>query len=737
MWRTMMEKIKRLLLRRRSLLIVVSAALLLELLSAAQYYLTHDLMEEQLEKRAEGELRMKAFLIKSTLNSTEALLRDFSWKFQAHLDQPDSALITVTRMASLEPHLRGVSVFFRPHFYPQKGAWYEPYARRDADGVVETLDIGGAAHDWFGDEVFKAKVEAGAGGFWEDPYVDDDGAQDMVTSYFLPFNDRKGQVAGVAGADVSIAWLSDTINARHLFPSSYVMLLTEDGKPIVKPDEEHTDALEANHVVDLINDSTVERTLSATGRCDFITFKANGRSARVFFANMKGQPHWQLAVVCYDDEVFEPLIRLRLQLLLLMLLAFAVLLGLVFAFRRKDEKLRKQTQEQEYINKELQVASNIQQALLPDGGEELGSDSVKVVGRLIPAKQVGGDLYNAFIRDGKLFFCIGDVTGKGVPAALIMAITQTLFRNVAARESNPTRIMGELNQAACRNNTSNIFITLFVGVLDLPTGHLRYCNAGHEVPILLTRSKSRLLEVKANLPVGIFADFGYEAQELDMNRGDTLLFYTDGLTEAKNAEKQLLGREHVAELAASGETTDAKELVESVIARWRAFVGDAEQSDDMTLLAVSYTPQEVHNILDETLTLSNDVKEVATLSTFIKDVTARLGIDKSLAAKLRLALEEAVVNVMEYAYPAGSHGTVNIRVTSDGRQLKFIITDNGISFDPTEASKADTTLSAEERPVGGLGILLVRKLMDTINYERIGKQNVLTMKKELAAAIIN
>ena len=376
----------------------------------------------------------------------------------------------------------------------------------------------------------------------------------------------------------------------------------------------------------------------------------------------------------------------------------------------------------------------------------MGFDDVNVEGRLIPAKAVGGDLYNAFVRDGKLFFCIGDVSGKGIPSALIMAITQTLFRNIASRENNPAHIMSQLNDAACRNNKTNVFITMFIGVLDLPTGHLRYCNAGHEIPLIkhttpeieqgtalsettTSTLQPTLLETKPNLPIGLFSDFNYEMQETTMQPGSTIFLYTDGLTEARNKQNKMLGRERVMQLIAQNGTTGTKQLVETVIEQVRYFSETTEQSDDLTLLAISYTPKEVQYILDEELTLQNDVKEVEKMSIFVKQLAERLNISRPLTYKLRLALEEAVVNVMEYAYPAGTIGDVNIRATYDGHWLKFIITDTGISFNPTEASIADTTLSAEERPVGGLGIFLVRELMDSINYERINKKNVLTLIK--------
>ena len=467
---------------------------------------------------------------------------------------------------------------------------------------------------------------------------------------------------------------------------------------------------------------------------------------------MRGIPHWQIAVVCYDDEVYGSLQELRYRLLLLSLLAFGILLYLVHRFAKDEEKLRSQALEQERMAGELHIANNIQQALLPEEEASMKDiDEVQVEGRLIPAKAVGGDLYNAFVRDGKLFFCIGDVSGKGIPSALIMAIMQALFRNIASREDNPSHIMKRLNETACRNNKANIFVTLFVGVLDLPTGHLHYCNAGHELPILIDHSPSQMpagpsdrgsqqcsmfnvqcsmFNAKPNLPVGLFEDFEYEMQTIQLQPGSALFLYTDGLTEARNAKGKLFGRERVEQMIAEVGTTNPKRLVETTIESWQKFIGETEQSDDLTLLAIHYTQSDELSIMDQSITLQNDIREVEKLGSFVKQIAKSLSLDKSLTGRLRLAVEETVVNVMEYAYPKGTTGEVNIRATSNGRRLKFIISDSGIPFNPTEVTAADTTLSAEERPIGGLGILLVRELMDSINYERINGQNVLTLSKK-------
>ena len=206
------------------------------------------------------------------------------------------------------------------------------------------------------------------------------------------------------------------------------------------------------------------------------------------------------------------------------------------------------------------------------------------------AKEVGGDLFDYFIRDEKLFFCIGDVSGKGVPAAMVMAVVHTLLRMLSEREDDPARILGELNREACRNNESGMFVTLFLGVLDLSTGQLRYCNAGHDHPVLV-RDTVEELPALANVPVGVFDDVQYQAQEAKVAPGSILFLYTDGVTEAKDVDRQQYGRNRLLEtLTACSRQPDAliREIEDSV----RAFAGAAEQSDDITMLAVRFGQNE-------------------------------------------------------------------------------------------------------------------------------------------------
>ena len=727
--------------KRKGLVIIITAALLIEAISGIQYLRTHKILEEEMEKRAESELTMKAILIKSTLNSNEDILMNHIWDINRNLSHPDSLFNAVDRVVRMNRYVSGSFIAFAPYYYPSHGRLFEPYARKD-NGKLKVWQIGGEDHDYTTYHFYQAAMNTD-GPFWVDPYYDNVGMKSYITSYVIALHDKSHKFVGVAGIDLSVKWMSDTIDHKHVYPSSFNLLLTEDGKVITRPDEKRVSKATADYFVRLINDSTVARKKSRSGRSDMISFKKDGEKGTIFYAFMKNKPHWQIAVVCYDKEVFATLNSMRIHMLLLMFLAFGILLFMIWLFARNEEKLKEKTIKEQKMDNELHIAHTIQQTLLPERDEMLDGTTkdVKVEGRLIPAKAVGGDLYNEFVRDDKLFFCIGDVSGKGVPSALIMAIMQSVFRTIASRENNPAHIMTQLNEMGCRNNKENIFVTLFVGVLDLPTGRLRLCNAGHEKPILIKRQANddsskevstvcQLLDVKANLPVALFNDFKYETQEITMEKGSTLFLYTDGLTEGRNAKNEQFGKKRTMEVLTHSNTTDPKQLVDDIVDQLNQFSAGTEQSDDLTLLAVSYTPEDEKEILDEELVLQNDVQQVERLNTFVKQSLQRLGVERPLANKLRLAVEEAVVNVMKYAYPTGTTGDICLRLTSNGHRIKFIITDSGGAFNPTEVSAADTTLSAEDRPIGGLGILLVRKLMDSINYERSRGKNVLTLRKE-------
>ncbi len=398
------------------------------------------------------------------------------------------------------------------------------------------------------------------------------------------------------------------------------------------------------------------------------------------------------------------------------------------------EELKQTTAQKASVENELKIAHDIQMAMLPKTFPPFPERSdIEIYGELTPAKAVGGDLYDFYIRDEKLFFCIGDVSGKGIPASLVMAVTRSLFRNISTHVAEPEIIVSALNDSLNESNSTSIFVTFFVGVLDLPTGCLRYCNAGHDAPYLINPDSDEpftKLPVKSHLPIAAMPEWKYSRQETMLTPGTTIFLFTDGVVEAENREHQQFKMARLQQVFSEADA-HPESLVKAVECAVHQFVGDAEQSDDLTMLAIMYTRKQMDVKLKRQLTLSNDVQETPLLGDFVTEVCESLGIDSSTSKKMNLAIEEAVVNVMSYAYPDGTQGEVRIMAEADDLRLKIVISDDGQPFDPTAYNKVDISKSAEDRDIGGLGIHLMRRIMDSINYERVNGQNIFTLCKKL------
>ena len=255
------------------------------------------------------------------------------------------------------------------------------------------------------------------------------------------------------------------------------------------------------------------------------------------------------------------------------------------------DELKDTTASKAAIENELKVAHDIQMSMLPKTFPPYPErDDIDIYGSLTPAKDVGGDLFDFFIRKEKLFFCIGDVSGKGVPASLVMAVTRSLFRNISAHVAEPDEIVRTLNNAMAEGNDTNMFVTLFVGVLDLATGLLEYCNAGHNYAMLIGNLVSTL-PCDPNLPIGVMPDMTFTKQQLTIEPETTIFLYTDGLNEAEDPNHVLFGVERIiriAELMVKEGKNDPTTIINQMIEGVHRFVDDAEQSDDMTILAIKY-----------------------------------------------------------------------------------------------------------------------------------------------------
>ena len=245
------------------------------------------------------------------------------------------------------------------------------------------------------------------------------------------------------------------------------------------------------------------------------------------------------------------------------------------------EELKTTTAQKTAIESELSIARDIQKSMIPKAFPNC--EGLDMYASMTPAKEVGGDLYYFFVRDNCLYFCIDDVAGKGVPAALVMTTVCGAFRLLAESESEPMHIVSRMNDMMTRDSSMTIFVTFFAGVLDLDTGHLRYCNAGHKAPLV----NAVPLPVDKNLPVGAMPDWTFTQQETTLAPGTTLFLYTDGLDEAENAQRKMFGKERIKEVLKST-SLEPQALISQMTQAVAHFVGDTEQSDDLTMLALRY-----------------------------------------------------------------------------------------------------------------------------------------------------
>ena len=706
-----------------SLTIIIAAALLLEMTTGVMYYTAQSSLQSTMQRLMNREMAAINLCIRNKLANIEVTMDNMSWVVRRDLERPEWMFETPPLMVKNNPSITGAGVCFIPNYYPQRGRWFEPNAFRKADGSIVVGQQGSASHDYTQSE-FYIRVMTTGKSHWSEPYLDKDASGKEVTTYSVPVQTDEGKTVAVVFADISLDFLTDIMNEdkvykstqRFLTTGSYNLLAGENNPMFQK-------ALKQMPV-----DKDQDGYLTMDGE--------KGEKLHVFYTPIGGKTDWVLINILDDAEVSGTLRRTRLFLLLPVMIGLLFVGVIVRRSSRNVERLREANSEKDRIHGELRVASNIQQSMLPEA--HFHQDDVDISGSLMPAREVGGDIYDYFIRDRKLFFCIGDVSGKGAASAMLMAVCHALFRSSAAHESNPARIMNALNEAICQGNKSNMFITMFIGVLDLPTGRLHYCDAGHDAPFVLSEKgkvKSEefatALDVNPHLPIGVFDDTAYGIQEAHIQPDSTIFLYTDGLTEAKDKAHRQFGIERLKTVLRACSDKPPRELMMEVFYAVTRFVNDAEQSDDLTMLVIRYTPQLFESVLTETLVIKNDVHEVTRFSSFIKSALEKLGIGPSLARQLRQAVEEAVVNVIDYAYPASIKGDITVRMMSDGRVLHFQIVDEGVPFDPTQKERADTTLSAEDRQIGGLGLLLVRELMDSINYERKDGKNVLTLIKEI------
>ena len=378
---------------------------------------------------------------------------------------------------------------------------------------------------------------------------------------------------------------------------------------------------------------------------------------------------------------------------------------------------------------ELNIAADIQQAMLPTGAQfDAGEVHLEFHGLLEPAKAVGGDFYNLFERDGdSLWFVIGDVSDKGVPAALFMARTMTVLEVAAQLGGSPGRALQEAAKHLVEGNDTCMFATVLCGVIELRTGALSLASAGHEPPVLLRADGRReLVPVPTEGPLGVDVADGYPAWRGRLMPGDTLFTYTDGITEAFDRDNNAFGSDRL--LAALDPGLDAKLQCESVVRHVHAFAGDAPQSDDITVLAIRYKRDaRARERFSVKAQLQPPLPQHA-VRDLIAQVDAGLaghGLPATVMHDVHLVVEEVACNVINHGAEQGREPSLELLASVEGNRLAMEFRDNGRAFDPLSQPPPDLDADIEDRPIGGLGVHLIKELAEQVAYTRDDHHNIL------------
>ena len=596
----------------------------------AMCLLESDMRAQYLMEGIEGRIETMVQVVKTaTFNNRDEV--------EAHLESPEAVFDALERELRVNKRLVGCFAAFEPDYYKGQGRWFEAYAYYTDSTHIERRQIGSPKHDYFNGVWYEKGfgLERSDDGYLTDPYFDDSVGNSMYCSYVLPLFDREGRKVGVYGADLNLDWIDKMvlgaeakvkkIGSMESDPDNpddvnafFIQILDSKGKKIA-----------GTETID-------EETLKKIQQNESLSGKKMKINDETYFLDSKriAQTGWTLVVAQHWQWVYLDGILLGIIILFFMAVGMLVIfffmrrsirratkpLGFLSesaqevakgnfdtslpTFKHNDEvaqlrdsfdtmqqslkqyveELKVSTAAKASIESELNVAQSIQMSMLPKTFPAFPErKDIELYAALTPAKGVGGDLYDFFIHDEKLFFCIGDVSGKGVPASLVMAVTRTLFRNISAHTAEPSHIVETMNMNISEGNDNNMFVTLFVGVLDLATGHLCYCNAGHDAPYV----NGALLPCNPNLPVGAMPDMTFTEQETMIAPDSTLFLYTDGLTEAENATYELFGMQRITNVITDFNGSP-QELIETMTDAVHQFVGDTEQSDDLTMLAIKF-----------------------------------------------------------------------------------------------------------------------------------------------------
>ena len=394
------------------------------------------------------------------------------------------------------------------------------------------------------------------------------------------------------------------------------------------------------------------------------------------------------------------------------------------------------TEAEERIDKELEFAREIQTSQMPKVFPPYPNiKEFDIYAGMRTAKEVGGDFYDFyFVGENRFAILIADVSGKGIPAAMFMMNAKSVIKSLAETGKSPDEILNKANMKLCENNDAEMFVTCFLGIINLTTGVIEYANAGHNPPVIVHKDGTcSYLKGKRGLVLAGMDDFIYKADKVTLDKGDSIFLYTDGVTEAENMNDELYGEDRLESLLSKCASDTPEQLCEAVINDVDDFSGEREQFDDITMLSFKYNGSEGKSMLNDlsnALLIDATKESIDVATSFVNSMLDSAGCPDNIKGQIDVAIDEIVQNIVSHAYDKkGGKVAITAEIGQDGKSIILKFIDSGNKFDPLSLKDPDTTLSAEERGIGGLGIYMVKKTMDEVTYEYISERNTLTIVK--------
>ena len=638
--KTILEYIRRKLSVRVSLWVVLFAAIIFIAALGFLFYQAREAVRQEAISRATQILDKTSLRVTGILNRVEVASAMTEWLVNRHPDVADSMFVYSRGVLLNNPDFYNCSIAFEPHHFPDQGRYFSAYAKHQGD-TIRTIQGGSDNYQYFYmDWYLMPKLLDRP--CWTEPYMDLDvptNTTEMVTSYCRAIKDGKGNIIGVVNTSLSLSWLSHTISSVKPYPNSYSIMTGKGGTYFVHPDT-------TKLLYQTIFTETLEHpdtALTALGHAmqqgkeGMKQLEVDGKDCYVFYKPL-GNTGWSMAIVCPESDIFGGFNHLRHTVMAIVIVGLLAMLYFFIRiitqelkplrhlakeaetiasgqfntklpdFRRTDEigqlsqsfgnmqqslvryieELKTTTAQKASMESELNVASSIQMSMLPSVFPK--HDGLDMYASMTPAKEVGGDLYSYLLKDDKLYFCLGDVSGKGVPASLFMAQAIRLFHTFANQQMSPAEICTNMNESLSgEGNSINMFVTMFVGLVDLGTWHLSFCNAGHNPPIIKRSEDScNYLDILPNFPIGVMPGLQFKGEEIDSIQGCRLFIYSDGLNEAENRQHEQFGNDHLLDILSNTNFSSAQELVETLAAEVERHRDGAEPNDDLTMMCLRF-----------------------------------------------------------------------------------------------------------------------------------------------------